>query len=108
MIFIVSFFCLALNIALGIFLYFWLYAKVKDAISVPLHYNIYFGIDLVGAPRRLFFLPAFGSLVWLLNSCLAYWLYTKEKVLSHFLVFGALAVQLILILADIFITIINS
>lgn len=31
----------------------------------PLHYTIYFGIDLVGNANRLYFLPAAGTVMWL-------------------------------------------
>lgn len=32
---------------------------------VPLHYTIYFGIDLTASADRLYLLPAFGSVIWL-------------------------------------------
>jgi hypothetical protein len=33
----------------------------------PLHYTIYFGIDLTAAPNRLYLLPGFGTFVWIFH-----------------------------------------
>ncbi len=38
-----------------------------QADLAPIHYTIYFGIDLVGAANRLYFLPATGTLIWLVH-----------------------------------------
>jgi len=41
---------------------FFFYRRLDDALAV-LHYNIDFGIDLVGEPFRLLALPAFLSII---------------------------------------------
>jgi hypothetical protein len=56
-----------------------------------LHYNIIFGVDLVGAWWKLLFIPIGGLLILIVNFLLAAGCYNKDKVLARlFTVFTAL------------------
>jgi hypothetical protein len=59
----------------------WLTAAVLNAVGwgatrwsqsgesfVPLHYTIYFGIDLTGPPSKLYLLPAAGTVMLVLHT----------------------------------------
>ncbi|MFA6909244.1 MAG: hypothetical protein WC289_05195 [Patescibacteria group bacterium] len=73
------------------------------ADPVPLHYNIYFGIDLIGAWWHIFLFPGIGLLILLLNSTLLF-LVTLDKMQTILLMASAaltnvlLTVSLILLL----------
>lgn len=75
---------------LAILIYFW---RIKE--FVVLQYNIYFGISSFGPWLFLLLLPLFGWLVCLVNFLLALKVYLRDKNLSYFLSFSALAVALI-------------
>jgi len=74
---------------------------------IPLLYNIYFGIDLLGFWYQIYLLPGLGLLFFLVNFALAGILYSKEKIISYFLVGGSTFSQIIFFLATIFIILIN-
>jgi hypothetical protein len=64
---------------------------VRGSEPVVLHYSVYFGIDLIGPWPQLYFMPAVGTLLFLVNLTLALFFYKKEKVASY-LFSGATAV----------------
>jgi hypothetical protein len=76
--------------------------------SVVLHYNVYFGVDVIGDWRKIFFLPALGLFLFFLNLFLAKNFYKQEeKVAAYLLMVVALLVQMSLIIASITLTLIN-
>lgn len=78
----------------------------KDLL--PLHYNIYFGIDFIGKWYKIFIVPAAGIFFIIINFLLADIVYLRDKVVSYFLVGAGLFVQVILILAALAIVSINQ
>ncbi|MFH1668118.1 MAG: hypothetical protein ABH884_03820 [Candidatus Komeilibacteria bacterium] len=67
---IIIYFSLAL--ILNILCWLWLALLIKPSgNTVPLHYNIYFGIDLIGAGWQLYYQPLFGFIIILTNLILA-------------------------------------
>jgi len=66
---------------------------------IPLHYNIYFGIDLLGYWYRIFLMPVLGLVVFTVNLFLTAWFFLKEKTIGYFLIGASTFVQLILLLA---------
>ncbi|MFA6410360.1 MAG: hypothetical protein WCW26_02175 [Candidatus Buchananbacteria bacterium] len=75
--------------------------------SVPLHYNIYYGIDLIGPWYQILVMPGLGLLFILINLLASAIIYRKEKMIGYFLVGACSLCQLIFVLASIFITFIN-
>ncbi|OGY79918.1 MAG: hypothetical protein A3B74_01550 [Candidatus Kerfeldbacteria bacterium RIFCSPHIGHO2_02_FULL_42_14] len=73
-----------------------------------LHYNIFFGVDFIGAWYRIFFLPGFGLGVLLMNAILAFFLLKRDLVLHYLVLSTTLVIQIILIVAGILIVLINS
>lgn len=67
--------------------------------AAPLHFSVISGIDLVGSPRNLYQIPAFGLLAILINFFLHFLFGPHEKLLRWFLAGAALAVQVILLVA---------
>lgn len=89
-----------LAIAAVIHLSLWLYiitaARPQEAI-VPLHYNIYFGIDLFAEWYKIYALPISGAVILLINSLAAVTFLRKEKILTATAVIGTLLMEAALI-----------
>ena len=98
------FFSLLLNIGLWSGLG-WQARNFAELIA--LHYNIYFGIDLLGSRYQIFLLPILGLIFLIINFLLGLAIYRQEKILSYFLVGASSFAQIILSLAAIFIILIN-
>lgn len=60
-----------------------------------LHYNVYFGIDLIDSPQRLLSIPFLGILILFINLLLAYIFYIikKEFIIPYFLLTASLFVN---------------
>ena len=81
-------------------------ASGQDFVS--LHYNIYFGIDLIGAWYNILAIPIAGLIFLTVNAILIVALFNKEKFLSYFLAgcnvlinFGLLTALTLIILLNI-------
>lgn len=98
------FFGILVNISLWLILVWWTRSFPE---LIPLHYNIYFGIDLFGPWYQIFILPLLGLIFFLINFPISSFVYRKEKILSYFLVATSSFVQIIFVLAIIFIIFIN-
>lgn len=98
------FLSLFVNVGLWL-LVIWQTKNLGELIS--LHYNIYFGIDLLGFWYQIYLLPGLGLLFFLINFVLAGLFYSKEKIISYFLIGGSTFSQIIFFLATIFIILIN-
>lgn len=87
---------------------FFIYRNLAGDILV-LHYNVDFGIDLIGTPRRIFFYPMFGLGIAFLNLAAAAF-FTRHKdfrIFAHLLMAASVNFGLILSLALFFIYFIN-
>lgn len=91
------------------FLWWYLIANIRpDAGQIFLHYNIIFGVDLVGNWWRIFYLPAAGVAVILINYFFSSLLYAREKFLSRLLSFWALFFHLFLLIGTVFLIRLNA
>ncbi len=95
-VFLSALFALAINVVLWVYVARHTQASVE---SVPLHYNIYFGIDLLGPWWYSFFFPAIGTGVFLANSVLTVLVYRKERVAAFFFSLASALIELFLLLA---------
>lgn len=95
---------LILNISIWLFLAF----RLKPSeYPVPLHFNIYFGIDVIDDWTSAFIIPIIGLIVVILNMVLSIVIYPREKFISHFLVSSSLFIQILLFLAAIGVVVIR-
>lgn len=92
---------LSLNIAANLYLWLFIYFRGRGTTgSVPLHYNVIFGVDVIGPWQRLFEKSLLGLIIIVLNYVLALLFWQKrEKLLSYFLLSVSLFVQFFLILS---------
>lgn len=96
---------LTLNFANWIIL--WVFIKPVDSLII-LHYNVYFGVDMMGNWKSVFFLPGIGLLLFFINFFLAFYFYKKlERIACHILFMASLMIQLSLLIASSSIILIN-
>ena len=101
---------LLINLALWFFLYIYLnriLASNPEVTSIPLHYNVFLGIDLVASWWQAFFLPLIGLAIIIVNTLLAFMVYSKKSLASYFLTTTSLLVHVTLAVAGLLIVLIN-
>lgn len=83
-------------------LFMWVYAVVyirPTQEQIFLHYNVVFGVDLIGTWWKIFSAPFGGFLIFLVNFGLSWYCFGQDKILARFLTFVAAALNLFLALA---------
>ena len=101
-------FVLLTNVLLNIVIWLFLVFRLEPSeYPVPLHFNIYFGIDVIDKWSQAFTIPGIGLIIIFINLVLAYLVFPKEKFIAQFLLSSSLFVQIILFLAGIGIVIIR-
>lgn len=76
--------------------------------TIPLHYNLYFGIDAFGPWYSVFAIPALATLTLVVNTLLAYLLFVQERVVSYFLLISHVVVTFITGAAALFTILLNT
>jgi hypothetical protein len=80
-----------------------------SADPIWLHYNVYFGVDIIGSWWQAYILPVMGLFFFFVNFVLGYYFFnTKERIATHILFLASLLVQVSIIVAVVPIIIINS
>jgi|SaaInlStandDraft_4_1057021.scaffolds.fasta_scaffold128846_1 hypothetical protein len=97
-----------ISIFLNLGIWIALHTSIKPSLEpVYLHYNIYFGIDLIGEWYRIYIIPLTGLIIILVNYLAGAIMYSSKKVLSYLVVIFAIPVNLFLALAAILLAFIN-
>lgn len=106
--------CIILGFAINLVIWAFLIFKFRpialanpENAILPLHYNIYWGIDLFGAWYQAFIMPIIGLAIWLMNFVLAIYLYSKKIMASYFFVISAVVAQLFLLTSTLLVILIN-
>jgi len=99
---ILWFFFVNLFFLLFNFLYIFLKLRGSDEL-IPLHYNIYFGVDLIGLKNQIYKIPLMGLIFGVVNYFLGFLIYKQEKYASYILLGSSLLVMVVLFLASGFI-----
>jgi len=74
---------------------------------IPLHYNVYMGIDAFGPWYGVFVLPALGAALFLVNLGFQAIFFKRERVLSVFFAVATLLTEIILFVATVLIVLLN-
>lgn len=74
---------------------------------IVLHYTVYFGVDLVGGWLEALLIPAFGLVVLLTNLLIAAFFAERYRVASYFFLILTPVIELLLLLAAVFVIIAN-
>jgi hypothetical protein len=84
-----------------------IYIRPVDT-AIILHYNVYFGVDMMGSWRIVYLMPIIGLILFIANALLAAYFYrNKERIASYVLLMAAFMIQMSFIIASISIIIIN-
>ena len=97
--------------ALGINFAIWLWLLIQfppTRETVFLHYNVLFGVDLVGPWSGLLLLPIVGLVILLLNTVLGWLTYQYDSFISTVLLVAATCSQLFLFLAMYLLVFLNA
>lgn len=95
------------SLLMNVVLYIILYLRIPRLDQITLHYNIFFGIDLLGAWHQVFGLPILGSVVIIVNFILLVVLYDSEKTLVYFAGIVAALTQVFLLMGGILLVLLN-
>jgi hypothetical protein len=101
----------SLNSSLFLNLLSWLlfYFRIPNRVEpIVLRYNIYTGINLIGAWQNIFLFSLAGLIIIILNFILAKKFFLSDKGLSLALSLTALISQIIILLYGVLIVVINS
>ena len=74
---------------------------------IPLHYNVYFGIDRFGPWQAVFALPLIGFVRLLVHTVCEFFWYRREPILSPILGLAEMGAQVVLLTATVFIVLLN-
>jgi len=77
-----------LFVVLGLQIFMWWYLLANFNASMEqifLHYNIIFGVDLVGNWWQIFYIPAGGIFAFLINYFFSWLAYSADRLLARFL-----------------------
>ncbi len=97
-----------LLIALSTVLIFWKLAPLgADGKLLALHYNVFFGVDLLGNWYQALALPGLGLAMFVANMLFARQVWEKEHLLSFLFASGTIIAELALFVAVVFITLLN-
>ncbi|MFZ2193474.1 MAG: hypothetical protein WAV31_04490 [Candidatus Moraniibacteriota bacterium] len=100
------FLCIFVNIVDWLVLAFFL--RPLDGFEVTLHYNVYFGRDMMGEAKRAYFLPFIGLILFAINVPLSIYFYKlKERIATYIFLITTLSIQLSLLISVISVIIIN-
>jgi len=87
-----------LNVANWVILY--IFIKPVD-LPIILHYNVYFGVDMIGDWWQVYFLPSMGAVFFIINTFLAGFFYEKnERIASYIFLLVAFLIQVGIIIAS--------
>ena len=62
---------------------------------IILHYNVYFGVDVIGDWWQVYLMPLVGLLILLVNAILGYLFYQQgERIVAHLLMLATFITQI--------------
>ena len=85
---------------------FWRLSNLGD--HIPLHYNVYFGVDYIGRWEYAIFLPAFATVAFIANFLVARAVRKESEALANTLTISAAGVSILILAGLFFILVINS
>lgn len=86
---------------------YYIHASSKDSPIIALHYNIDFGVNLIGSAGQIYAMPLLASAISLANLTLLIFFYKKNRFLSHIFSAASLFVNIIISISIFLIYLIN-
>jgi len=89
---------LILSLSIQIFCWVYILFNIKPSVGrLFLHYNIVFGVNLLGEWWKILYFPIGGLVVILVNFVASFLLYKKDRFVSWLLSFWALMINIFLL-----------
>lgn len=85
----------------------WRGLPLRTQTLVPLHYTIYFGIDLVGPWYGIFTGAVLGLIVLVVNIIMIFTIYERYRLFAYFFAIGTTLLELMLLVGSIFTILLN-
>ena len=83
-----------------LFVWWYILANIRPtAEQLFLHYNVVFGVDLIGEWWKIYYLPVAGILVILINYLSGWNFYSQDKLLARILSFFSVFFHVFLLIA---------
>ncbi|PIR02923.1 MAG: hypothetical protein COV60_03080 [Candidatus Magasanikbacteria bacterium CG11_big_fil_rev_8_21_14_0_20_43_7] len=99
---------LCISVGLNIAAWMWLGLNIRPALGqVFLHYNILFGVDLVGSWYNVFALPLAGIFIIFCNATLGWRLYKQDPFATYVLQGIAIFVNVLLLISTALLVFLN-
>jgi hypothetical protein len=100
--------CSAILILLTFLLPVWRIApQAAQRPFIPLHYNIYLGVDAFGPWYAIFILPCLGAALLFSNILFEAIFFRRERVLSSFFAYATVFSEIVLFVAMVLIVLLN-
>lgn len=98
----------SISLLLNLCAWFWLLLQIRPSDEqVFLHYNILFGVDLIGNWWKVYYVPIAGLLIILVNLVIGWLLFQKDKFVAQLLVFIALYCQIVVVTVSLLLVFLN-
>lgn len=92
---------IGLSLLLNIASWVWLVWNIgKQDQQIFLHYNVLFGVDLIGNWNKMFNLPISGLFILILNATIGWLFFRNDKFISHIFNAIGLITQIIIFIAS--------
>jgi len=100
---------LIVSLLINIMSWLWLFWQLRPISSsaIFLHYNVLFGVDLVGSWTRAFILPGIGLAIFILNGVVSWYLFNRDRFASYLLNIVSLFCQIGIFTASVLIVFLN-
>lgn len=85
-----------LNIGIWFFMFF---KRQPDDYPLPLHYDVYGGVDTIDVWSKLYYLPILGIVIILINYAISALIADKDVMIAYFLNIASVLIQVILFVA---------
>lgn len=79
----------------------------QDKAYLPLHYNVYFGVDRFGPWYQVFVLPGLGLLFLLMSLIMQTHFFRREKMLARFFSISTTFLEAVFVIAAILVILLN-
>ncbi|PIR04029.1 MAG: hypothetical protein COV59_02485 [Candidatus Magasanikbacteria bacterium CG11_big_fil_rev_8_21_14_0_20_39_34] len=91
---------LSLALLMNISLWVWLFLDIGPREEqIFLHYNILYGVDLIGTWGKVLYLPIIGLCILIINAFLGWLLFERSKVPAYLLSLSSVVCHIFLLLA---------
>lgn len=87
---------LLINMSVWFFMFF---KKPANNFALPLHYDVYQGVDVIDVWSKLYYLPILGLMLIVVNYILSALISPKDVMITYFLNIASVVIQIILFVA---------